>query len=398
MYQYKKDVNMKKEISVKLFFTVLWRGVCQVLKAIGKLFGYKEGTTFGKMVWRVFATCVTTLLLLLTVSVVYVFCNDVVYRKWIRPNTSPSVYVEEHLGNSIYFQDLYYRNGRVIDKENGKTLIDDVKWVAKTTDTLAVFAVDDKRGFLNRFTGEVVVPCIYDRAWVFAEGMAAVEKNGKLLFIDQSGKVVIDKGHVVPFETDGYFFRSGYCVVSNTADDNWGLIDKTGNWVLAPEYEHIGHPNDSLWVVKKNGYYGVLTETLDTLFASELCGVVVHDNFIEARFDDHTAKLFDFKGKLVEDFVIDEVENMTYETTELRQMAIEDEGTVSGMEEPVNAVADCQKYGVNNEVLGWRYGLLDRNGKRVTPPVYTSIDAIGKDLYLCMPYGTIINGKGESVE
>lgn len=369
-----------------------------MLKAIGKLFGYKEGTTFGKVVWRVFATCVTTLLLLLTVSLVYVFCNDVVYRKWIRPNTSPSVYMEEHLGNSIFFQDLYYRNGRVLDKENGKTLIDDVKWVAKTTDTLAVFAVDDKRGFLNRFTGEVVVPCIYDRAWVFAEGMAAVEKNGKLLFIDQSGNVVIDKGHVVPFETDGFFFRSGYCVVSNAADDNWGLIDKTGNWVLAPEYEHIGHPYDSLWVVKKNGYYGVLTETLDTLFAPELCGVAVHDNLIEVRFDDHTAKLFDFKGKLVEDFVIDEVENMTYETTELRQMAIEDDGTASGMEEPVNAVADCQKYGVNNEVLGWRYGLLDRKGKRVTPPVYTSIDAIGKDLYLCMPYGTIINGKGESVE
>lgn len=389
---------MKKKISFKLFLTVVWRGVCQVLKAIGKLFGYKEGTTFGKVVWRVFATCVTTLLLLLTVSLVYVFCNDVVYRKWIRPNTSPGVYMEEHLGNSIFFQDLYYRNGRVLDKENGKTLIDDVKWVAKTTDTLAVFAVDDKRGFLNRFTGEVVVPCIYDRAWVFAEGMAAVEKNGKLLFIDQSGNVVIDKGHVVPFETDGFFFRSGYCVVSNAADDNWGLIDKTGNWVLAPEYEHIGHPNDSLWVVKKNGYYGVLTETLDTLFAPELCSVAVHDNFIEARFDDHTAKLFDFKGKLVEDFVIDEVENMTYETTELRQMAIEDEGTVSGLEEPVNAVADCQKYGVNNEVLGWRYGLLDRKGKRVTPPVYTSIDAIGKDLYLCMPYGTIINGKGESVE
>lgn len=389
---------MKKKISFKLFLTVVWRGVCQVLKAIGKLFGYKEGTAFGKVVWRVFATCVTTLLLLLTVSLVYVFCNDVVYRKWIRPNTSPSVYMEEHLGNSIYFQDLYYRDGRVLDKENGKTLIDDVKWVAKTTDTLAVFAVDDKRGFLNRFTGEVVVPCIYDRAWVFAEGMAAVEKNGKLLFIDQLGNVVIDKGHIVPFETKGFFFRSGYCVVNNAIDGKLGLIDKTGNWVLAPEYELIGHPNDSLWVVKKNGYYGVLTETLDTLFAPELCGVVVHDNFIEARFDDHTAKLFDFKGKLVEDFVIDEVENMTYETTELRQMAIEDEGTVSGIEEPVNAVADCQKYGVNNEVLGWRYGLLDRKGKRVTPPVYTSIDAIGKDLYLCMPYGTIINGKGESVE
>ncbi len=390
---------MKKEISVKLFFTVLWRGVCQVLKAIGKLFGYKEGTTFGKVVWRLFATCVTTLLLLLTVSVVYMFCDAVVYRKWIRPNTSPGVYMEEHLGNSIYFQDLYYRNGRVLDKENGKTLIDDVKWVAKTTDTLAVFAVGDKRGYLNRFTGEVIVPSIYDRAWVFAEGLAAVEKKGKLLFIDQSGKVVIDKGHVVPFETDGFFFRSGYCVVSNAADDNWGLIDKTGNWVLAPEYEHIGHPNDSLWVVKKNGYYGVLTETLDTLFAPVLCDVTVHDNFIEARFDDYTAKQYDFKGRLVTDFVIDEVENMmTYASIEQYRMKVEDEGTANYVEETVSGIAECQKYCVYNNLLGNHYGLIARNGKRITPPLYSSIEAIGKDLYLCQPQGIIINGKGQRVE
>ena len=41
---------------------------------------------------------------------------------------------------------------------------------------------------------------------------------------------------------------------------------------------------------------------------------------------------------------------------------------------------------------------MDRNGKRITLPEYTSIEAVGKDLYLCQPHGIIINGKGQQVE
>ena len=44
------------------------------------------------------------------------------------------------------------------------------------------------------------------------------------------------------------------------------------------------------------------------------------------------------------------------------------------------------------------YGLMDRNGKRITPPVFTSIEAIGMDLYFCKPQGIVINGKGKRVE
>ena len=44
------------------------------------------------------------------------------------------------------------------------------------------------------------------------------------------------------------------------------------------------------------------------------------------------------------------------------------------------------------------YGLMDRNGKRITPPIFTSIEAIGMDLYFCKPQGIVINGKGKRVE
>ena len=41
---------MKKSISFRLFFTVLWRGICQVFRFLGKFFGYKDGSSY---VWGV---------------------------------------------------------------------------------------------------------------------------------------------------------------------------------------------------------------------------------------------------------------------------------------------------------------------------------------------------------
>ena len=38
-----------KKVSVKLFFAVLWKGVCQTVAWFFGLFGYKK--TFSKLVW-----------------------------------------------------------------------------------------------------------------------------------------------------------------------------------------------------------------------------------------------------------------------------------------------------------------------------------------------------------
>ena len=44
------------------------------------------------------------------------------------------------------------------------------------------------------------------------------------------------------------------------------------------------------------------------------------------------------------------------------------------------------------------YGLIDRNGKRITAPLYTGIEAIAEDLYLCQPDGIIINEQGKVIK
>ena len=45
-----------KKISVRLFFTVLWTGLCQALGWFFGLFGYKRDGKFAKCVWGLFAT------------------------------------------------------------------------------------------------------------------------------------------------------------------------------------------------------------------------------------------------------------------------------------------------------------------------------------------------------
>ena len=388
---------MKKKITFKLWLTVLFKGICQFLQKIAKLFGYKEGTTFGKVIWRIFATCFTLLFLICTIAFVYAFCYEVVYRDWIRPHTVEIVYSDRHLSNHIVFQELYYQDkGRVYDENLKKVIVEEVDWVviSDDKDSLAVFAKDGKRGYLNRFTGEVTLPAIYTRAWVFSEGLAAVEKDNELVFINHSGDVVIDKDFEVHFDDPQYAFHDGYCVVRSAVDGKSGLIDRQGNWVLKPEYEVIVHEY-KFWKVKKDDVYGLYSENMDLIYDVKNPQIDICDDVIEVRYPDHTAKRYDFEGNVLVDFVIDNVENMHYATTELENRSDEDGYQSNSI---IYDVAKCQKYMVRSGYYNEYYGLIDRNGKRITPPEYSSIEAIAEDLYLCQPQGVIINGKGQQVK
>lgn len=386
---------MKKRVSVKMFFAVLWRGVCQVFHAIGRLFGIKDGCSYTRTVWRLATGVIATLVLIVSVALLWTFLDEVVYREWIRPYTSERVYRCKNLSSRIEFQRLYYQeSGRVYDNVEKKVLLEDVDWVSTSSDndSLAVFAWKEKRGYLNRFTGEVVIPAIYTRAWVFCEGIAAVEKDGELLFIDHVGRVVIDKDFTVMGEDPIYAFLNGYCEVKNSLDGKTGLIDRQGNWVLLPEYDWVWYCN-GLWKVRKDDSFGLFSAEMDTIFSTDKVEIAVMEDVIEVRYKNHTAKQFDYEGNVLVDFVIDDISTMRYETLELRPYESGD-----GLEEYMkHAVADCQMYMVRCGNTDY-YGLMDRNGRRITPPDYEWIEAVAKDLYLCQPQGVLINNQGKRVE
>lgn len=389
-----------KKITFKEYFATLLGGLWQAILWILGIFGYKDESSYGKFVKRIFAFCVTILMVLFTVCVLVAFTKEIVYDKWIRPHTDDRVWDERHISNYIVFQEMYYSDkNRVYDKSKGKVLLEDVDWivVSEDKDSLAVFARNGKRGYINRFTGEVVVPEIYTRAWIFSEGLAAVEKNSELLFIDHSGKVVIDKDFQVYFDDPKYAFKNGYCIIKNPVNGKMGMIDRCGEWVLNAEYDNLFN-NDGFWQVEKGGCAGLYTAELNLMFPVENTAIFVNEDAIEVRHADHIARRYDRDGNIVVDFVIDEVSNMQYETTELCNNT--DSSEDEFFDNRIYKVANCQQYLVKsgNYNSPDYYGLLNRNGKIVTPPIYTSIKAIDKNLYLCQPNGVIINDRGEIVQ
>lgn len=399
--------GLKKAISFRLFFTVVWRSVCQVLRFIGKLFGYKDESTYIKVVWRMCVSCFAILVFIFTSVVIYEYVNEVVIAKWIRPNFSERVYSSEPLSGRIFFQYMYWSDKtRIYDNVAKKVLLEDVKWVvvSEDHDSLAVFAQGDKRGYINRFTGEIRVPATYSRAWVFSEGLAAVEKDGKLLFIDHSGNVVIDRNIEVYHEETDYVFHNGYCLLKNPVDGNEGLINKKGDWVLLPEYECICR-RDDLWIVQKGGGAAVLDNDMNIVLPYSRDKYYFMDGGITSVRENHTLCKYNQNGELIEDFCINYIEPMTYKTDELRYNMMrnyDDNGNLTCEttdDEPdfVEAMAKCRRYQAE---YGW-YGLITADGTVVTLPSYTYISAVGYDLYLCKDdegNGIIINGKGEQVK
>ncbi len=388
-----------KKVTFKEYFATLFGGLWQAVLWIVGLFGYKDESSFGKVLKRIFAFCATILIVLFTGCMLFAFATEVVYDEWIRPHSKNCPWNDTHISNYVTFQtSWYHEKGRVYDENKEKVVLKDIDWVVTSDDkdSLAVFARNNKRGYLNRFTGEVVIPEIYSRAWIFSEGLAAVEKDGELLFIDHSGKVVIDKDFQVHFDDPKYAFKNGYCMIKNPVDGKMGLIDRAGNWVLNAEYDNLFN-NEGFWQVEKDGCVGLYTDELNVMFPIENTGISIYNDIIEVRHADHTAKRYDYNGNVVVDFVIDDVSNMQYETTELRNdLEVSDDEYV---DKKVYGIANCQRYLVRSG--NWcndYYGLLNRNGEIVTQPIYTSIQAIGKNQYLCQPDGVIINDRGEIIK
>ena len=79
-----------------------------------------------------------------------------------------------------------------------------------------------KYGFADE-SGKVVIPCQWECAFPFSEGLARVlDANGKWGFIDKTGKVVIPCRWKVALR-----FTEGLALMLD-ANEKWGYIDKTG--------------------------------------------------------------------------------------------------------------------------------------------------------------------------
>lgn len=239
----------------------------------------------------------------------------------------------------------------------GKVTIKDIRldWTTSSpNDSLSVYCTEGKRGYYNAYTGEIAIPAQYRRAWVFSEGLAAVQKNGMIGFVDHKGRTVIDfkyPYHGNPLSE--FTFKHGHCVAADTTG-KCGVINKQGNWIIKPEYDNVS-AYEEYAIVSKAGVR------------------------MQVGYD----------GKVLNSFVLDDIDRLTYTVQERYENR---EGEIEYLDKEIDT-------GLFSYRVGGRCGLMDANCHRLTEPLYKSITAVDKNMFratLIDYYSEVIlNAKGE---
>lgn len=394
---------MKKAVSL------FWLGLKGILVGVANgvmvLFCLKDESMYGKVIRRIVGGCFAGIMLIAFITVGWLFGREIYYHLHEEWYIDESRYDALPLSKEVTYYSNPYELNSFVTNGKGKKTLQNIRWIATPlgNDSLACYSNGYMRGFFNIYTGEVVIPPRYRHAWIFSDGLAAVDDKGWIKFIDQTGKVVIDTD--IPYRTgdEGYVFHDNCCVVSNKQRDRVGLMNRNGQWLLDPIYETITR-RDSFWIVNDGESEAVLNWDLQPVIPFTKGDVSIYDDAIHVTLADHSLRKYDLEGNLIEDFYICDVQRMTYDSPEVRDVLpteYDEEGKlvyelINRSPLFVQKTARCMRYEAE---IGY-YGLMSPEGKVLTPPSYTRIKAIRADLYLCtnnVEEGELRNDKGELV-
>jgi hypothetical protein len=325
---------------------------------------FKKGLN---VTWKVMLSVVCLIAVIIGVCVLNAFYEHST-RKYCYRSLSNDVEVWVARNADKYF---------VYNEKLGEFTLKNLDWVSSRpdNDSLTVFCKDNKRGYLNVNTGEMVIKPEYDHAWIFSEGLAAVVKDDKVGFINKDNEFVIpykfDYGYRM-FDVD-ILFEGGLSIM---IDDRGacGLIDKSGNWVIEPKYDeiHSGWRN-KYRVVRDNGKYGLLSDSTFTL-PLEYDYIEYAENGVVA-VKDGWMKLYDFDGNVLQDFLTADGFYVLKYTKEVEYYKGD-----YGMESyNVEVLSDYASFRVSG-TYGWGVIRLSDN-KVIIPALYGSISMITEDRF-----------------
>lgn len=110
-------------------------------------------------------------------------------------------------------------------------------------------------GYVNS-QGVEVIPCIYDEADIFSEGLAYVKKNGQGRIINSDNKTVAN----LPKGYRGTFFSEGFMEIcnNNVFPELYGYCDTSGKIVIKPQYHYAGYFENGVAIVTHLNRVGVI--------------------------------------------------------------------------------------------------------------------------------------------
>lgn len=142
----------------------------------------------------------------------------------------------------------------------------------------------ERYGFID-LQGKLAIPCQFENAEGFSEGLAAVYQNGRWGFIDLQGKLVI------PYQFEGVgWFSEGLAAVSQNG--RWGFIDPQGKLVIPYQFEEVWNFSNGLAMVSRNDKWGVIDSQgkmvipcwFDSLSGNDIYKVVTSERFGESDY------------------------------------------------------------------------------------------------------------------
>jgi len=155
-------------------------------------------------------------------------------------------------GKAVVY-DMYFNKtviNPLIKKYNGDDLI---------SEGLIVVSQNGKYGFIDE-NENFKIDLLYDDAWNFNNGRAQVEVDGKIGFIDTSGRLV------VPTKFDAFTFEESHQAYIGVIDGKKGLYTNDGSEIVSPIYDEIDSKDKNGFTkIKSNGLVGLLTGNYSVL-------------------------------------------------------------------------------------------------------------------------------------
>lgn len=367
---------MKKNISFKMWLTVFFGGIWQFIRNI---FSWRNKTPFWRVIWATITVCI----LAFTSILGYAF-----YDKFYVEPRRYSEYYDCQISPKYKFHNngRYYATSYIYDTETKKKVMKGLDWIAipESGDSLMVVSKGGKRGYINRYTLEIVIPFKYDAAWSFCEDAAAVCEGDSIYFIDHKGTPINNVRFKCNKDYDNYAYHGKYAAIP--VGKKYGLIDKAGTWIYPPNYDKIRISSRNLWCVMHNNKMGVIGTDGAMLIPCDYKDIEITNNGgITVTLADNSQQLYDYNGDLLEGFVYLNSYHLAYYTDEIDNDGNQKQG-----------VADLLKYSTQ-----WGCGLMTKMGVPVTKPIYSDIECMRPGVYECEIDGKnikiLVNSKGQKI-
>jgi hypothetical protein len=198
--------------------------------------------------------------------------------------------------------------------------LENLDWIShgSSDDRICVYCTGLKRGFFNYDTGEALCEPIYDKAWNFNEGIAAIEKDGYVSFINKDFKPAFNKRFKIVRTSDDWpeaiTFQKGQCRLKVTPD-SIGVLNAKGQWVIAPKYQFISElSTDSCRVVKLDNKIGIVGYDGNFVIEPQYDAIRIPKSGVAIVAKDGIQKQVSYDGTVLIDFIYDDIAEFDNDT------------------------------------------------------------------------------------